>query len=269
MTQHQKQNPKISLRKAPLRWLATLVLAALVLLGAQACKTGRPSYQLAAANLKGVQVEGNLNANAEMEKLLSPYRQKLDLEMGKVVARSAMEMQKGPGENLLGNFVTDLLFHEAEQRFKPTPNFSLLASGGLRTPIPKGEVKVNDVFELMPFENEVVILEVSANDINVLAAMAFQEGKLNFSQCVLEGKKSGEIQTILVQGKQPIQSNTYYLCTIDYLADGGDNLGILKNKKRINTGVRLRDLLLQGMSKLEAQGKSLSASLDGRMKINP
>ena len=91
-------------------------------------------------------------------------------DMGEVLCISKVPLFGGRPESLLTNFCADLLLDESDSicsRQYPGMHvdIAMVNRGGLRVPIPKGEVKVQDMFELMPFENEVVFLKISGGDL--------------------------------------------------------------------------------------------------------
>ena len=60
-------------------------------------------------------------------------------------------------ESLLGNFVTDLCLRQ----YSNIADICVMNNGGLRSNLTKGEITRGDIYTLMPFENELVILEFS------------------------------------------------------------------------------------------------------------
>lgn len=77
--------------------------------------------------------------------------------MDEVLNETLVDLEVGAPEGLLGNFVCDLTFDRARNQAKNTPDFCILNKGGLRTPVLKGPITRGKLFELMPFENEIVI----------------------------------------------------------------------------------------------------------------
>ena len=61
----------------------------------------------------------------------------------------------------------------------------------------------------------------------------------------------------------------YYVLTTDYLAKGGDNMEFFKYATEyINTGVLLRDAIINYISEINKTGIKEEAKFDGRIKIN-
>ena len=92
--------------------------------------------------------------------MIAPYKIGIDSVMNKVLCISKIEMTKGKPESLIGNFVCDLCL----QQYSNMADICVMNNGGLRSILPKGEITKGMIFELMPFENELVILELGSDD---------------------------------------------------------------------------------------------------------
>jgi 2',3'-cyclic-nucleotide 2'-phosphodiesterase (5'-nucleotidase family) len=72
---------------------------------------------------------------------------------------------------------------------------------------------------------------------------------------------------ILVDGKPIDPAKTYWISTIDYLAEGNSGMGALLNGEKHDIGLRLRDLMIDYVRRLSAEGSPVSAKLDGRVTV--
>ena len=78
------------------------------------------------------------------------------------------------------------------------------------------------------------------------------------------------MESLLIGGKPVNDDATYWMATIDYLADGNSGMSVLEDaEERINTGIRLRDVMIQYIQQLTAQGKEVNAVFDNRIKVLP
>ena len=95
---------------------------------------------------------------------IAPYKSGMDKTMNEVLNTSDVAMTKDVPEGLLGNFVADLILKKANDYYAPDDgakvSICILNNGGLRTPLPKGDITRGKVFELMPFENEMVFIQL-------------------------------------------------------------------------------------------------------------
>ena len=78
----------------------------------------------------------------------------------------------------------------------------------------------------------------------------------------------GKAENIQI-GNKPLDMNKLYsVATNDFLAGGNDKMyQLAEYEKRINTGIKIRTLLLDYITKQTAQGKPIQSKLDGRIKI--
>ncbi len=204
------------------------------------------------------------------EGMIKPYREKVNADMTEVLCRSSEAMYGGKPESSLTNLFADLTMEEsnrfcAEKYPKIKMDVSMINRGGLRTPLPKGEITTMTMFEMMPFENEVVFLklkgEVMLEFINHLAARGGEGvSGLRF------GIKAGKAIQSEIGGKPIDASKDYWLVTSDYIANGGDGSEILsKSIDRIDTGIKARDMFIQYFKRLGKEGKTVTAKTDGRI----
>ena len=89
--------------------------------------------------------------------IILPYRLGIDSIMNEVLCVSDLEMTKGRPESILGNFVSDLCL----EQFSNQADICIMNTGGLRNILPKGEITRGDIYKLISFENELVILELT------------------------------------------------------------------------------------------------------------
>jgi len=206
----------------------------------------------------------------KIESVILPFRTKLMGDMGEVLCISNDPLFGGRPESPLTNFCADLILHESDSIcLKRYPNIrmsvSMVNRGGLRVSIPKGEVKVQNIFELMPFENEIVFLKMSGAELRrFIDHMASRGGEgvagMRF------GIKEGKGINPEIQGQPLDDSKSYWLVTSDYIANGGDGSEILIGvKERITTGVKFRDMFIDHLRKMGRKGLSIEAKNDGRI----
>ena len=97
---------------------------------------------------------------------IAEYKVKINAEPEKVIGTSTDVLIKEGDESTLGNFVCDALKYSAEKEFNNLPvDVVLLNRGGLRANLPKGDIKVINIFELMPFENDLILVKISGQKL--------------------------------------------------------------------------------------------------------
>ena len=137
--------------------------------------------------------------------------------------------------------------------------------GGLRVPIPKGEIKVQNMFELMPFENEIVFLKMSGVEMRRFIDHMASRGGEGVAGMRFGIKENRGINPE-IQGQPLDDSKSYWLVTSDYIANGGDGSEILSAvRERIATGVKFRDMFIEHLRKMGRAGIKIEAKIDGRV----
>ncbi len=209
----------------------------------------------------------SLAVDSAITKFIQPYHDSLDKQMKEVIAVSDVAMEKGKPESLMGNFVADLLLEKGRTYNNGVGDFSIVNYGGLRIPLlPAGNITKGSIFELMPFDNFLVTLELKGTVVqtlldNIAAQGGWPVSGIRFT--IHDGKASD----IYVNNNPFDENRIYQIIISDYLADGGDNLLFLRSEKRTNTGVFIRDAILEYLREQTAQGKKITSHLDNRIKI--
>jgi 2',3'-cyclic-nucleotide 2'-phosphodiesterase (5'-nucleotidase family) len=202
--------------------------------------------------------------------ILTPYKIKLGDQLLEIISYSDTSLVVYRPESPLGNFVSDLTLGFANEfASKNQPDikvdFSLVNNGGLRTSLPKGKITVGHIFELTPFENELVLLKLSGNQVAELAnyiASRDGEGVAGISF----GIRSGRAEAITVQNKPLDLNASYWMVTNDYLANGGDGMKVLTLAgQRVVTRAKVRDVIISQLRNLKSKGQTVTAKTDGRI----
>ena len=211
--------------------------------------------------------------STKANELITPYRDSMNATMDEVLNTSLVDLEVGVPEGLLGDFVCDLTFDRIRNEAKVAPDFCILNNGGLRTPIMKGNITRGKIFELMPFENEIVIVEISSAKmlelIDYIKTKSLLESSRKAGVPVANFRMmmaGGEISNIMINNRQYDKNKTYRIVTTDYLSGGGDNMTFFLNPISIEkTGVKLRDAILDHVIKLKSRNLPINLALDGRI----
>jgi len=216
-----------------------------------------------------VQIDSQLTEDPAYLKLYAPYKAQLDAEMNRVIGHADVALTKPANapETRLGNFFSDAMLAEGKKQ-DPAAELSFGTKGGLRIELQKGAITIGNLFELMPFENEMVLLELSGESVIQLAQFIAASGGQPVSG--LRMKIANDKATdITVAGKPLDPSRTYKLITYDYLANGGDNArGLGQPISRVDLGQKVREALIDYVSEQEKAGKHINTQLDGRIVRN-
>jgi len=208
-------------------------------------------------------------ADKKMSAMIQPYKELLDDEMNLVIGYAPQAMRAHGPESLLSNFSADVYRLTASKKLNKSIDIAIVNRGGLRTHISAGNVTVGKVFELMPFENELVVLWLKGSELEALLhffASVNGEGVSGLRMGIHQGKAVN----ITVGGGELQHDKLYSIATNNYLAEGNDGMKQLKlAEKRENTGIKVRDMLLSHIRGLTAAGENVTSVLDGRVTVIP
>lgn len=187
----------------------------------------------------------DVNANYEransIDSMIQPYRKELAAEMEEIIATAPEDFIKGRPNGSLNNWSCDALMAIFAKDVSGVPTIALLNNGGLRNPISKGNVTLGDLFKLMPFDNEVVIVDLPVKALDDLRAYFNANGGES-----LAGVKLLAGEWRFDNGMERMQCTSVRVITSDYLMNGGDNMAFFEMKTRVEyTGVLLRDAFIQ------------------------
>mgnify|MGYP000371137957 FL=1 len=137
-----------------------------------ACKNN--SHEVSKINAKQLKIGNDIKQDSSIIQLFTPYKKKMTKEITKSLSFSPKILERTDGnlQSTLGNLVADLSYEKANELFKnktgKTVDFSMSNYGGIRAAIMKGDVTVSNAFELMPFDNTIVVVELNYDKIKAL-----------------------------------------------------------------------------------------------------
>lgn len=246
-----------------LRKLVVLFLTLATL--AIGCKTRLNPQVVQATNIP---IDSTIMADSAMVAFYTPFKIQLENSMNKQIGYSDLYLTKvrTQPEFLVGNFFADALLHIGK-KVDPETLIAVATKDGLRTELKQGPITVGSIFELMPFENTITVLELKGKDIIELCEFIASKGGQPIAGFTMQ-IKDGKPLNIIIAGKALDPNKTYKLATYDYLANGGDYIQGLSNPvSRINTTNTVRDELIKYVEELTNQGKTVNTQLDGRITI--
>jgi len=198
--------------------------------------------------------------------MLKPYRDSLSGIMNEVIGNAEGDFVKEKPGGSLGNLVTEAMYTAAKQIDKKCVG-AICNYGGLRVPeIKKGDITKGKIFELLPFENELVILEIRGEILEQWLYLIGASGGWPISGSIYSNYNAGgkvaaifkdsaiieeADKNLALKITQPMirHDSVYHIATSDYIANGGDNCEFLKGQKRTNTGLLLRDVVMNDIRK--------------------
>jgi 2',3'-cyclic-nucleotide 2'-phosphodiesterase (5'-nucleotidase family) len=247
-----------------IRWLI-LPLLLLLLSCVTVEKTQTYQYQ----NMEVTAISDTLS-DPEFMRILQPYKDEIEHIMAEKIAVSDVPMKNGRPESVLSNFASDLVLrvltnycHENKLDF--APDLAIVNTGSLRASLPEGDITVEHVFQLMPFENQLVLVRITGKQlIELTHYIASRDGE--GVSGITFGIRNSQADSIRVNGMMIDEQKQYWIATSDYVANGGDGMKVLTwADKRIDTGLLIRDAIIADLKEHTKQGKHITAKTDGRV----
>ena len=210
------------------------------------------TYVLESYNNDSISV--NTTEDSIIQNIISPYKKGIKNEMEEVICFNKNYLQKNKPESTIGNFVTDLCMQYVDV------DICILNNGGLRTEILRGNVTRGKIFELMPFDNELVIIELEKKEFIQLIDYIIKRNGEPFSGMKITINNKGQLINC---DKLEKFDNKIRVLTSDYLANGGDKMWFFTKKKQFRTGIKIRDAIIDYCLKTD----TIDVKLDSRITI--
>ncbi len=195
---------------------------------------------------------------------LAPITEQLNEQLNVVIGHAPRAMRAYLPESELLNWSCDALYDMAKQYYDGDIDFAVVNVGGIRCAWDEGDITRRNVFELMPFDNQLVILTLTGDKVEELCDIFAKNGGQGVSRQLRMKIDGDEAEDIRINGKEIDEDAVYYVATSDYLSTGADHLNPLAEfLERKSTDKLIRDLYMEYI----IQNKRVEAQIDGRMKL--
>ena len=194
-----------------------------------------------------------------IETFISPYRKRVNEVLDDPLAYAPYVISKSDGayNSTAGNLMADIVLEQANPIFNARTqkeiDFVVLNHGGIRSDISAGKVSARTAFEIMPFENTIVVAELNGKSVRDLVAHLISAGRAHpiaGIQIVLT--KNGRLQSVNIQGAPFNESRTYNVATSSYLVEGGDNMNFFKDGLKVTeTNYLIRNAMIDYFAKVD------------------
>lgn len=147
-------------------------------------------------------------------------------------------------ETALGNWLADVA------RAATGADMAILNGGGIRSSLPAGPIRLRHLYELLPYENHLVTLEVPGRTLRQvlehgLSALPRPAGRflqvsglqVQYDPTAAPGRR---LVWVFVGGQPLAADRLYTLTTVDFLASGGDGYWMLAAQWPPGDGAKVR-----------------------------
>jgi len=197
--------------------------------------------------------------------LLKPYRDSMQKAMGKVIGFTTVTLYQKQPESPLGNFMADAMRIMGEKKFNRKIDVALANYGASRQYIPKGEITLQNTFDLMPYDNLILLQEIKGVVLKQLLDYAAQKGGWAVSGITMQ-VKDRKADSIRINGVLLDDETVYTVANTDYIIRGGpDNITFLKTIPSINVGYLYREALIDYIISFTQKGKPVTAAIERRV----
>jgi 2',3'-cyclic-nucleotide 2'-phosphodiesterase (5'-nucleotidase family) len=218
------------------------------------------------AEYAGYTIAAELPRDSGLLKLMQPYRDSVESTMNEIVGTTTASLEKKQPEGTLNNFMADAILYSARKKFNTTVDAAFVNYGGVRlNQLAKGNITRGKVYELMPFDNMLVLQKVDGKLLQVFLDFIADKGGWPLAGLTMEIKDKKAVNVMI--GNEPLNNQKMYTIAMsDYVASGGDNVDMLKDVPQQNIYYTLRDAIFDYIKDFQSQGKSITVIEDKRIK---
>ncbi|WP_310557835.1 5'-nucleotidase [Flavobacterium sp.] len=184
---------------------------------------------------KRITITDKETQNQQIENYVKPYRERINKDLDSILAYCPVTLDKSDGkwQSTIGNLMADVTLQRGNMIFKAREkkdiDLCILNNGGIRAVLPKGNVTTRTAFDIMPFENGLVVMALKGEQIFELVNYFIAAEKPHpLSGITFTIGKDKTAKNIVVRGKAVEKETIYYVATNDYLSNGGDNMSFFK-----------------------------------------
>ncbi|MDI6601266.1 MAG: 5'-nucleotidase C-terminal domain-containing protein [Thermoanaerobacteraceae bacterium] len=221
-----------------------------------------------------VKVNGNLSKEAitpdkDVASMLDDYLKAVEPLLNDIIGKTEVDLEHDKGHlSLLGEWTADVM------REASGAQIAFQNGGGVRTSIPKGDITVGKMYEVMPFDNTLYTFDMTGAQVKEVlehGIMNTNVGWIQFSGVTVKydsTKPEGErvVEMTLSDGTPVEMDKIYKVVTNDFMATGGDNyVTFTKAQNGKDTGIPVRDAMIKAVRDLTSQGKTLSPDYEERL----
>lgn len=221
------------------------------------CK--KETENLSKITAENINITDSLKTIQEIDSFIKPYRDHVNKDLENVLAYSVETYSKSDGElnTAIGNFMADMIYEQANPIFKSRTrkdiDFVLLNHGGIRSIISKGNITTRTAYQVMPFENAIVVLDLKGEQVQELIAYLVRNKRAHpISNLNIELDSEFKLKNAVIKGKPIDLDKNYLVCTNDYLANGGDRMIFFKTHDSLYVlDYKIRNALIDYLQKVD------------------
>ncbi len=215
------------------------------------------NFDDATGKLRGIKVElvplwtDRTGEDPAVLKTIAGFNAAVEREMGRVVGRAATDLDFSPEglDSPIGDWGCDITRQAAgtELAFQNTK--------GIRAEIKKGEVRLRDLYQAVPFDNTIVTMRLNGAQLKRLMADNLYRGRtdMQVSGLRVEFRQAPDGSAADIRltrdGREIEPADEFTVATNNYLAFGGDGGAVFNTGKDIkDTLLPVRDIMIKAFA---------------------
>lgn len=234
-----------------------ILLILVVAFALQSCKK-EPNH-LTQIRGENINITDSLPSVSEIDDFIKPYRDHVNKNLDSVLAYSVDTYGKNDGDlnTAIGNLMADMVYEQANPIFKNRTgkdiDFVLLNHGGIRSIISKGDITTRTAYKVMPFENAIVVANLKGKQVKeLLEYLARNKRAHPITKLNIELDKDFKLSKTTINGKPIDFTKNYFVCTNDYLANGGDRMNFFKTNDSLYVlDYKIRNAFIDYLKKVD------------------
>ncbi|MEN3322445.1 5'-nucleotidase [Mariniflexile soesokkakense] len=206
---------------------------------------------------KQIPITDSLAIDSEIEAFIKPYRTHIEKDLDSVLAYSVGTYTKTDGafNTAIGNFMVDAVYDEAnpifKSRYDKNIDFVFLNFGSIRSIIPKGNVTTRNIFEIMPFDNDIYIVAYKGSQVLGLAKEIVENKQAHpISKIKIVIDKNYNLIKTTINNEEIDTSKTYYIAVSDYMYNSRVDFW-LPNDGVYPLNYHIRNILIDHVKKID------------------
>jgi len=232
-------------------------VVSIAILSTAACR--QQAMRLGEIETSQVQIDSTLGEVDSLEAYIAPYREHVDEVLNAPLCYAPETLSKTDGKrnSSMGNLMADILLKEADKVLRLRENIrvdmAIMNHGGIRTAISKGPVSERTAYEVMPFENGLVVAALKGNTVAEMVDFLRQaEVPHPVSGLKIRLDSEGNLEFLRIQGKPLDPEKTYYVATSDYLIGGGDRMTFFQQHEALyKTDYKIRNAMVDYFKEID------------------
>jgi 5'-nucleotidase len=211
----------------------------------------KKSYQLEKVDAQLTAVDSTYIAESSIDNFIKPYRKNLEVQMDSTLSYSDKAMNKSDFKfnTPIGNLFAEVVRKQAGPVFLSRTgkaiDIVLLNHGGIRAGLPQGRITMRNAYEIMPFENKIVVAQLNGSQVMELVDYLVEKRRahpIDGLKIVLNADDT--LKTVTVNGAEIKTDQKYYIATNDYLYNGGDDMVFFKDTPQTDVDYKLRSAII-------------------------